>query len=285
VIRKDLTDTLNANYNLCIDHMNPMKKHRYRYFRLFLFTALLVGCGGGEVEITPTAPVVADAPVVKTPLQEVTPLPEITSKDAPGDVPCDLPLPGMDDWTVVICDPFDDNRNEWQVETQDNPYAAYTSAVQDGKFIVEYTAKGFAGFKHSALTWFNIAESKDFVLSIKGTIDSSFKDVSWGIAFRGDEDSFFLFSIKNDGTYVFEIFENGGWIPLITPKIYNGIKLEQENTLMVEAGGQDFYFSINGVYLNQFNGAVLEGDDILLVVSAKEGVRARFTFDDIVLQK
>jgi len=262
-----------------------MKKNWHIYPGLFLLAVLLVGCGGGKTEVTPTDLAISDAPTAATPLPKATSLSEAAPEGKPEGVVCDLPLPGLDDWTVVMCDTFDDNRNDWQVETQDNPYAAYTSAVQDGKFVVEYTAKAFAGFKRSALTWFNVAEGKDFVLSIKGTIDSSFRDASWGIAFRGDEDSFFLFSIKNDGTYVFEIFENGGWIPLITPKIYNGIKLGQENTLMVEAGGQDFYFSINGVYLNQFNGAMLEGDDILLVVSAKEGVRATFTFDDIVLQK
>ena len=75
-------------------------------------------------------------------------------------------------------------------------------------------------------------------------MDSSFKDVSWGIAFRGseDKDSFFLFSIMNDGTYAFEIFENGGWISLISKRGFNGILNGDENTLTGDRRGQALRF-------------------------------------------
>jgi len=200
-------------------------------------------------------------------------------------VPCDLPLPGPDDWVVVMCEQFDNNHNEWPIESQDNPYARYTSAITDGKFVVDYTAKGFAGYQRTALTWFEIGEEKDFALSIKGLMESTFDEASWGIAFRGNGDNYFLFSISNGGTYKFEILENGVWTLLINPMNTNSIRPGKENTVRIEAGGQDFYFSINNTMVNQFSGAVLDGKEILLIVSAKEGVSAVFTFDDVVLQR
>ena len=257
-----------------------MRKKLIRYLTSAILITLLAGCSGGQSEAALATAEGDQDSVVEAQITE-------TSVETPGieDTPCGLPLPGPDDWTVVLCERFDDNRNEWEVESQDNPYATYTSTITDGKFVVDYTAKGFAGYQKSALTWFTIGEGKNFALSIKGLIDSPFQDASWGIAFRGDEDSFFLFSILNDGRYRFEIFENGGWNTLITTRVHNGIQLGKENTLQIEAAGRDFYFSINDTLVNQFSGAMLEEEDILLVVSAKEGVSAVFTFDDVVLRQ
>jgi len=256
-----------------------MRKNLIRFLISIHLLALLVGCSDGQPEAALTTAEGDDSGVEA----QITEIPEETPDT--GDVPCGLPLPGPDDWTVILCERFDDNRNEWEIESQDNPYAKYTSAIADGKFVVEYTAKGFAGYQKSALTWFTVGESRDFALSIKGLIDSPFQDASWGIAFRGDEDSFFLFSILNDGRYRFEIFENGGWETLITTRVHNGIRLGEENTLKIEAAGRDFYFSIDDTLVNQFSGGLLKGEEILLVVSAKEGVSAIFAFDDVVLQR
>ena len=276
-----MTGGIKANYNsIKENYSNPMRKKLITYLISVTLCIFLAGCGGGQPEAELTTPEVDDDPVVET---KITETPEETI-DIESDA-CELPLPGPDDWEVVLCERFDDNRNEWEVESQDNPYAKYTSAIVDGKFVVDYMAKGFAGYQKSALTWFNIGESRDFALSIKGLIDSPFQDASWGIAFRGDEDSFFLFSILNDGRYRFEIFENGGWNTLIITRVHNGIRLGKENTLKVEVVGRDFYFSIDDTLVDQFSGGLLKGEQILLVVSAKEGVSAKFAFDDVVLQR
>jgi len=256
-----------------------MRNNLISYFiSIFLFT-LLMGCSGEPAESFPASES-SDDPVVETQLMGV---PE-EMPDTEGS-PCDLPMPGPDDWVVVMCEQFDDNHNEWQVESQDNPYSRYTSAITDGKFVVDYMAKGFAGYQRTALTWFEIGEEKDFALSIKGLMESTFDEASWGIAFRGNGDNFFLFSISNGGTYKFEILENGVWTLLINPMNTNSIRPGKENTVRIEAGGQDFYFSINDTMVNQFSGALLDGKEILLIVSAKEGVSAVFTFDDVVLQR
>jgi len=255
-----------------------MRKNLINHLISVVLFTLMAGC----------APVAGPEPAT-APLPTATiPLPS-HSPQSPLEVslPCDLPLPGPDDWTVILCERFDDNRNEWEVESQDNPYAKYTSAITDGKFVVDYTAKGFEGYKRTVYTWFPIGEGKNFALSIKGLIDTPFQDASWGIAFRGkqEEDSYFLFSILNTGTYRFEIFENGGIDTLITTRVSNDIQPGEENTLRIEAAGRDFYFSVNDTLVNQFSGALLDGEEILLVVSAKEGVSGTFVFDDVVLQR
>ena len=260
-----------------------------RTLTIFILAAVLLStaaCGPQEtVEETPATAlttVMTEEPITEESAIS-TEAPEQAISPEPG-VACELPLPAADGWEVVLCETFEYNSHGWQEETQDNPYSAYTSAVTGGKFVVDYRAKSFAGFTRSALTWFDVAEERNFVLSVTGQADSTFSDLSWGVAFRGDEDSFFLFSLVND-TYVFEVFEDNRWLPLITPKQDNLIRVGEPNTVRIEASGGDFFFTINGELVNQFSGAGLPGKAIQLVVSAKEGASAVFIFDDVVLQR
>ena len=105
------------------------------------------------------------------------------------------------------------------------------------------------------------------------------------MAFRGNGEDFFLFTLTNTGEYLFEIFENNVWTPIITRRTASAIRMGEANTLRIEAVGQDFYFTVNDVLVNDFSGATLAGEDIQIVVSAKEGVSAVFTFDDVVVQR
>ena len=197
---------------------------------------------------------------------------------------CELPLPSEKDWPVVLCETFDDNTNGWQIESQDNPYANYNIDIKNGRYELDYSAKGFAGFQRSALTWFDVSSADNFAMSVTTLMNSDFQNVSWGVAFRADEDSFFLFSIYNDNTYAFEIYEDNGWIPLISQRVFEGIRPNEENKLTIVAEGGNFTFSINDEPVNTFSGGLLQEDGIMLVVTAKEGATADFYFDDVVLQ-
>jgi hypothetical protein len=199
-------------------------------------------------------------------------------------VACDLPKPSDKDWPVRLCDSFNDNTGGWTVESQDNPYARYNIDVQDGAYALTYTAKGFSNYQRSALTWFDVASAQNFALAVTGKMESDFQGCSWGVAFRADEDSFFLFSIDNDNTYAFEIYENNSWIPLITRRPYDGLRLGEANKLVIVAEGGDFSFYINDALVGSFSGGLLQESGIMLVVSAKEGVSANYSFDDLVLQ-
>lgn len=211
--------------------------------------------------------------------------PESGEEDAEP-IECELDLPGEPDWPVLLCETFEDNRNEWQVESQDNPYARYTAEISDGQFRVDYTGKIFADVSRSALTWFDAGEADDFAFSVSGLIDTRLVSTGWGVAFRANEemDSFFLFSIYNDGTYALDIFENNGWIPLIGRRPHNSIQPGQANKVAIQAEGGDFTFRINDQEVNRFEGGLLEGGIIRLVVTAGEGASALFAFDDVVLQ-
>lgn len=216
-------------------------------------------------------------------LSSPSPSPESPVK---ASLPCSLAKPGPEDWPVVKCETFDENSGGLQVESQDNPIARYNSRVEDGRFVVDYAAKGFAGFQRETLTWFNVARAQDFALSVEGQLVSRFDISSWGLAFSADEEaeSFYLFTIYNDATYKFEIYEDGDYTALIPRTLYGGIQVGEANTLSLITQGGEFTFLINGQEVNTYEGGRLEGMGILLAVSAQEGASALFSFDNLILQ-
>ncbi len=86
---------------------------------------------------------------------------------------------------VLVCERFDSDESVFPNESQDNPYANYTGAVSDGQYQLNYTAKNFAAFTRTAISWFDIATAQDFAISATGQMDTQFQEVSWGIGFRG----------------------------------------------------------------------------------------------------
>jgi len=257
-----------------ISLMQMINRRIFLFLSFFSLSALFIaGCTGDE-EI----PLATEAPT------EVPVSPSIEL--VPTEIPCNLELPGPSEWNIAICEVFDDNAHGWQVESQNNEIATYTSAVTAGEFAVDYFASGFAGYQKTALTWFNVASSSDFAMSIDGRIDSDSNTVSWGVAFRAGEDmgSFFLLSIYVDNSYAFEIFEDKAWISLISRRPFEGPARGEINTLGITTDGGSFKFTINGSPLDEFNSTALKEQNIMLVVSAFEGARANFAFDNLVLQ-
>jgi hypothetical protein len=255
-----------------------MNKRKWGF--CLVFTILLIhlsACAGAGRNLVATA---TAEPTPTARITDATPRPTVTPPS------CDLPLPGPEDWMVLVCDEFDQPESVFPDESQDNPYANYVGATTEGQYQLNYTAKNFAAFTRTAITWFDIATAQDFAVSVTGQMNTQFREVSWGIGFRGggEKDSYFLFSIYNDGTYAFEIFENRTWIPLISRRPTSSIVPDQENKITVIAEGQSFRFLVNDEAVNFFNGGLLEGLQLFLQVSVREGASVNFTFDDIVVQ-
>ena len=133
----------------------------------------------------------ADLPADSEETAVPTSSPPATAVSKITSVPCALTPPAENGWPVVLCETFDDNQNDWTIESQDNPYARYDIKIEGGKYALDYTAKGFAKFQQSAVTWFDVASMDDFALSVTTLMNSDFQNCSWGLAFRADDDSFF----------------------------------------------------------------------------------------------
>ena len=264
-------------YNFC-----TMKKHIRMIMAAVIAAAFtLSACGSPSPQVTPSpeAPGTASTPQASV----VEPTAELPSGIPDAICRCR----GLRTGRCISAIPLTGRMKTFPAENQDNAYARYNARVTDGQFYeVDYAAKGFAQFQRSTVTWFDIAKAQDFALSIDGKMDSTFKDVSWGIGFRGSEEkeSFFLISIYNDGTYAFDIFENDGWISLISRRIFNGIQQGEDNTLTVSVEGRSFKFLINNQPVEGFDGGLLDGMEVFLVVSAREGASAVFSFDNLVMQ-
>jgi len=264
--------------------MNTQRKPTYTSLIMLLGLLLVAGCS--PTQVVEDAEQMTAEPVPTRTAEPTSTITPTIQAEQPQET-CDLELPGPDNWQVQLCDSFNDNNNEWQLESQDNPYARYVTDIGDGKLQIDYSAKAFESFTRSAITWFDIGQGGDFALTISGLIDSQLLNTGWGIAFRADDEmrSYYLFSIKNDDTFSLEYNNNNkNWIPFIPSTGHSSIRNADVNTVKITADGDIFTFWINGEQVATFEGVQLEGDLIRLMVSAAEGAGAVFSFDDVVLQ-
>jgi len=150
---------------------------------------------------------------------------------------------------------------------------------------VDFTGKNIQGYTNGVIKWLNIAEARDFTMSVKGKIISKFDNATWGIAFRGEGSNFYSLMFSNLGTYWLEQLKSNKWTTLIQTRAHSAIRWDEENELTLVAGGDTFEFYMNGELVNSYESSSLSGKEISLSVWTAEGVTARFEFDDLVVKQ
>lgn len=199
---------------------------------------------------------------------------------------CGIYTPYKEEWEVVFCDTFDDNRNGWDLGSDSGDLSRSIYSIEDGKFIVDLTGKATSGYLSGVIQWIPIMTSKDFVMTLKGDVFSSFKSVSWGIIFN-EEDymNFSAFMIgSRDGTYYLTKYDDGDQTFPISGRSHSSIIWDEQNELTIVASNGFYQFYINGEFVNDYKPDNIPGTAIALTFWTGEGVTARFEFDDLLIK-
>ncbi len=199
---------------------------------------------------------------------------------------CEIYTPFKEDWEIVFCDTFDDNRNGWDLGNDSGDLSRSIYSIDDGKFVVDLTGKATSGYLSGVIQWIPILTSEDFVMTLKGDVFSSFKSVSWGIIFNEkDYMNFHAFMIGNrDGTYYLTKYDDGDQTFPISGRSSSAIIWDEENELTIVASNGFYQFYINGEFVNDYNANDIPGTAIALTFWTGEGVTARFEFDDLLIK-
>ena len=199
---------------------------------------------------------------------------------------CKITVPFQEDWDVVFCDTFDDNRNGWDLGSDSGDISRSIYSIEDGKFIVDLTGKASSGYLSGVIQWIPLISSKDFVITLKGDIFSNYKNATWGIIFNEEDNMNLLaFMIGNrNGTYYLTGYEDGDQKFPISGRSSSAIRWDEQNELTI-VGNDGFYeFYINGEFVNDYNANDIPGTAIALSFWTAEGVTARFEFDDLLIK-
>lgn len=210
-----------------------------------------------------------------TPTSTPTPNPTVIAYQATADY-------AASNWTVIMTDTFENNNNDWLIESSDDEYANTNYEIADGKYRWEATAhQAYIGWVRP-----DIETLTNFYLSVETRQVQGPDTADFGFIFHEDEDSnFYYFGISNGGEYVLYMLY-GEWSTLID---WTGTELIQpfgSNRITVIGEGSHFTFFINDQYLTEFtDDTIPEGNTALAVELSQEGDQAVFEFDNLELRK
>lgn len=199
-------------------------------------------------------------------------------------VDCDVSCPYKQVWPIIFCDTFDDNRNNWELGAGSSDLEESNTSIEHGKLIMDFSGKAVSSYTSGVIRWTSITDAYNFMLTITGKINSVNRDVTWGIAFRGDQSGFYVFDIGNQGWYYFSSFVDSKHTILIPVRSNSIIRWDEENTLTIIAEGDQFEFYVNGQLLDSFESSQLRGSVIYLTTWLAEGATAVFEFDDLLIR-
>lgn len=274
--------------------MLPSRGERLRNWLLLVLIGVMALSVAGVVGVVGRA--IFDGALLETSVTEAGAPPVIATQAvvvpttvptlAPTIVPVETPLPTNTvvaaspvAWTPVFSDAFDDNANDWVVGGYEDDWGTVTRVITDGLYTWNVTA--FQSVGRWCLP--EIEPTADFYLAVDAQRVSGPVDASYGMVFRHSEGSYYLFSIRDDGFFNFNLWYGFEWSAIIDWTGTLAIRPGEVNRLAVQAEGTQFTFFINDEVVAQAESAQLsEGEAGLSVLLVTPG-DAVFVFDDFAI--
>jgi hypothetical protein len=184
------------------------------------------------------------------------------------------------DWRTVLKERFDSNKNYlWYTGESEDELAKAIIEVRDGAYMWDITARdGFFKWAESG-----VRTVSSFHLSVDVHLKSG-KYAEYGVTFRQDEDSFYVFQIADDETYNVSKYLDDEWTTLLDWTQSKAIKPYDVNRLTVMGKKTQFYFFINDQFVAEVEDDSIPYGGISFYVSLYEkGDEAVIEFDNFIL--
>lgn len=218
-----------------------------------------------------------------------TPIPEDESVDTDTIEPTSEPVCNIQSdlktsWETIFCEEFNDNSWEWYTGADISDLRTITAELKNGKYVVDITGNAHSSYLSGVVQWFYVPDARNFMITVDGEIESHNRDISWGINFLGNGDSFYSFGITKEGRYYLDMLEEGDWITLISSKSNKAINWDESNNISIVVDGDKFMFYINDTLIDSYESDLDFGDYLAVFVQLAEGASAEFTFDNILVR-
>jgi hypothetical protein len=185
-------------------------------------------------------------------------------------------------WHETFSESFDNNDNNWSVDTQENEYSKITFEIREGKY--RWTALARQGFIH----WVSLPAPSvdDLSLSVEVNLGDYTGLNDYGIIFRKDRaENFYYFGIDTEQMYSLFKYYNQEWIVLIDRTSTSLIRNGQPNQITVLAEGSHMMLFINGHFVAEhYDDQIKNGTAALAVEIFEPDQQAIFEFDNVVLR-
>ena len=204
--------------------------------------------------------------------------------ELPGVTQCKLKSPLKNEWETIVCDTFDNNKNNWWTGLDTD--IGVDINIHGGKYYIDYSSENATGYTTGFYTALQVGEAKDYVVSLTGKMTSVYKQCNWGLIVRGDWDEGYEFFVDNQGNYF--LTNNGAsnsYIGNIKYGSHNAIRWDSENTITILVEGNKMSFYVNGKPIISHEANNSTKTQISWSVWAAEGVTVLYEFDDLLIKE
>jgi len=187
------------------------------------------------------------------------------------------------DWEVIVCDPFDDDDNDWSLGEYEGERVVGYRQLVDGKLLWDAEAL-------SSVIWWTIpdlVETDDFYLTTEARRVTGAENAQLGVIFRrADADHYGLFKIQDSSQHFkFSTRHEGEWHTVMDWAKTSAIRPGEWNRLTVLGEGERFTFYINDQYVGEVDESRLsEGSVGISVELLEEGDTVILEFDNFELR-
>lgn len=227
-----------------------------------------------RVEPVGVATPTATAPT-GTPPAFIAPLSEADSAPVPA---------APDGWRAITMDSFDDNTNGWVVSQFEDDWGSTRRAIEDGTYRWEIDAEQAVSRWCTPELAGGQAFADDYLVSVEVQRLSGPESAAYGLVLRHTEGSYYLFSVRDDGYFLFSLWDGTAWQPIIDWTQTLAVVAGDVNQLSAKAEGASFELYINGALVHQAQNSQLgEGEAGLSISTAATDSPAIFQFDNFVV--
>jgi uncharacterized protein YjbI with pentapeptide repeats len=171
---------------------------------------------------------------------------------------------------------FDNNLRDWDLGDFSGNWGAGDAQIRGGKFVVTVTQS-----RGMAWRWWPSDTMSDFRATLEGRLATGDPEKArYGIAFRDDGESFYLFEVDETGYYTLLFHNSQQWQTLIDWTPSDAISRFKPNILAVEAQGEQIRLFINGQLVNEIRDSRLQEGHISIVIDIDSGETATYEFDN-----
>lgn len=155
-------------------------------------------------------------------------------------------------WPVSFVDPFTDNSHKWTTGDVRDSYITGNRSISSGTYTWNVTTVQSASVFSSP----DMPDQPDFYASVDMKLVSmpDDSDADAGMIFRDNDtdQTWYYFSVNNQGQYYFGWYNGTDWYSLIPETDSTAIHQGQTNRLTVGAQGSQFIFLINDQMVDHF---------------------------------
>ncbi|MBI5712571.1 MAG: hypothetical protein HZC38_03995 [Chloroflexi bacterium] len=185
-------------------------------------------------------------------------------------------------YPLILSDAFDVNSRNWLNGIHTSGKNNATLAVSEGKYQWHLTA-GAKGFMHIVTS--DAPSAQKFYLSVEVKQLSGPFTADYGVVFRKNENDFYYFNIDGNQYYRVNLWQDNKWKPLVATRRNYAIRLNDVNRLAVVGDGVNYFFYINGQFVDRMSAVELsDGAFGLAAQLASAGDDMMLEFDDFELR-